>query len=95
MVRGIHRSDVVFEDLQKAVPEVGRIINSCASLSSFFHKSGTRTEELNTLAKQESLYIRRIPKYFEVRFAQYTQSLVESILAGKHTILPRVPPSAS
>ena len=51
-----------------------------SGIAKFFHSSAQRTTELEQIAKTEDLTVRSIPKYFEVRWSQFTAALLDSIL---------------
>jgi len=76
----VHRSGLAWEKLTKNVPEVSTFISSCSSVSSYFHHSGIRTKELQKVAEEENSKNVELPKYFDVRWTEFTYSLLFSIL---------------
>ena len=78
-----HRADLAFEDLEGRVLEIHRSISDCAALSTFFHRSGLRTKDLEQIATGHKFQIRRLPPYFEVRFTQFSEDLLEAFLYGR------------
>ena len=82
-----HRSNLAFESLQKDFVEVHRTITDVIALASYFHSSGCRTSEIMKLAADNDFNYRRLPKYFEVRFAEFTFTLFESILSSLRALV--------
>lgn len=76
----VHRSALAWEKLTQNVPEVSKIILCCSSISSYFHQSGVRTKELKKIADFENTKNVQLPKYFDVRWTEFTYSLLVSIL---------------
>ena len=58
------------------------MVKKLAAISTFFHVSAKRTNELKKVAKVEGLTVRRFPKYFEVRWAEFTAALLDAILCS-------------
>lgn len=51
----------------------------CLAFSSYFHQSGLRTKELKEIASKESMAFTQFPKYFEVRWPEFTYNSLFSI----------------
>ena len=77
---GVHRSDLAFTNVSKTIPEVHNVISDAVSLTTFFHTSGARTKELQETATLHKFSLRRLPKYFEVRWTEFSYKLITSIL---------------
>ncbi|KAL4126401.1 hypothetical protein QTP88_010623 [Uroleucon formosanum] len=76
----VHRSALAWGQLTKNVLEVSKIILSCSSISSYFHQLGVRIKELKKIAEDENTKNVQLPKYFDVRWTEFTYSLLVSIL---------------
>jgi len=76
----VHRSALAWESLTANVIKIKKLIDSCSSISTYFHRSGLRTKELQQTAVENNLTIIRLPKYFEVRWTEFTYSLIYSVL---------------
>lgn len=62
----VHRSALVWEKLTSQVSEISKLIEMCASITSYFHQSGLRTKELKQIANEENKKYIALPKYFEM-----------------------------
>lgn len=71
---------MAWDSLTTNVPEIKKIIDTCSSISTHFHRSGLRTKELQQVADENNLTLIRLPKYFEVRWTEFTYSLIHSVL---------------
>lgn len=76
----VHRFALAWEKLAQNVPEVSKIISSCSSISSYSHQSGVRTKELKKIADDENTKNIQLPKYFDVRWTEFTYILLVTIL---------------
>lgn len=76
----VHRSNLAWGDLTKNVGEVKRIINDAKAVATYFHTSGLRTEELKKSSEENGMDVIHFPTYFEVRWAQYVEELLQSVL---------------
>lgn len=76
----VHRSALAWETLTTNVIELKKCIQLCSSISTYFHQSGIRTRELKQLANEDNINILSLPKYFEVRWTEFTYDLLISIL---------------
>jgi len=77
---GAHRSDLAFGSVSKAIPEAQRVIRDAVALATFFHTSGVRTKELEDIGRSHGLKVLLIPKYFEVKWSEFSYRLLSSIL---------------
>lgn len=71
----VHRTALAWEKLTANVVELKKIIETCVSISSYFHQSGLRTKELKQIADKNNCKFISLPYYFEVRWTEFTHSL--------------------
>ncbi|KAL4084425.1 hypothetical protein QTP88_028247 [Uroleucon formosanum] len=76
----VHWSNLAWKDVNSTVVEVSHIVNKLSGISAFFHNSALRTRELQQLSKENNLQLIRIPKFFQVRWTEFSFSLVNAIL---------------
>ena len=69
-----------FKYVCRAVAEVDTITREISAISAYFHGSAACTTDLEEVSKELSFHVRCLPKYFEVRWAEFTASLFDSIL---------------
>ena len=86
-VCAVHSTANAYKDLCKSVPEIGHLVKKLAAISTYFHVSAKRTSELEKVAKVEGLTVRRFPKYFEVRWAEFTIALLDAILCSWQALI--------
>jgi len=79
-VCAVHSSSLAYHDLCKNVSEVDTLIRKVSGISSFFHMSAARMAELEKYAKEQHLNVRCFPKYYEVRWAEFTAGLIDAVL---------------
>lgn len=82
-----HRSDLALKDLSKDVPELSTFLSNMTKISSYFGKSGLRVAALHKIAEDNDLPFLRLPRYFEVRWSQFTHQLLSSILTSWHALV--------
>lgn len=82
-----HRADLVWSDLKKDTREVEQMLSTLSSISSYFHISWLRMNNLQAIAKQLKLNLRSFPKLFEVRWTEYTFRLVNNILISWNVLV--------
>lgn len=75
----VHRSALAWEKLTQQVSEVSKIIETCSSISTYFHQSGVRMKELKIIAEKENIKYEQLPKYFDVCWTEFTYSLLVGI----------------
>lgn len=75
-----HRAELAWKDAAKDVRQVGKVLSTLTSISTYFHFSAFRTAELKNIAKDNAIPVRKLPKLFEVRWSQFTFSLVRNVL---------------
>jgi len=76
----VHSTANAYKDLCKSVPDIDHLVKKLSGISKFFHSLAQRTTELEQIAKAESLTVRCIPKYFEIRWSEFTAALIDAIL---------------
>jgi hypothetical protein len=81
-VCAVHSSANAYKDLCKTVPEIDHLVKTLSGIATFFHTSAKRTTDLEKVGEKEGLTVRRIPKYFEVRWSEFTAALLDSILCS-------------
>lgn len=74
-----HRSDLVFEDLTNTFSKVDEILSTLSRISSYFHVSPIRLNELQKIASDINLKLLSMPKIFHIRWTQFTFQLVRAI----------------
>jgi hypothetical protein len=79
-VCAVHSSSLAFHDTCKSVTELKSLITELASLSTYFHTSARRTAELVQIVDAHGLTVRHLPSYYEVRWAEYSSSLLQAVL---------------
>lgn len=83
----VHRSALAWKSVTDTVLEVSHIIQTMSSISAYFHRSGVRTEELKKTSIEHQSKLLRFPKYFEVRWSEFTYDLINSILTSWITLV--------
>lgn len=79
-VCAVHSSSLAFKDVCKCVPQVKHLITQLSSIASHFHTSARRTAELRQIAASNGFTIKHLPTYFEVRWAEFSESLLGAVL---------------
>lgn len=82
-----HRSDLILKDLKEKVPTVKSTMDKLKQISAYFHVSAMRSSELEKVARENSTELIHFPKYFEVRWAEFTYQLLQSILVSWNTLV--------
>lgn len=82
-----HRMELVWGDLTNRVKEVKRIVEILSSISSYFHESGLRTDELKKIATEHSLKLLSIPKIFKIRWTEWTYTTVVNLLKSWNSLM--------
>ena len=86
-VCAVHSTASAYKDLCNSVPEIDHLVKKLAAISTYFHVSAKRTSEQEKVAKVEGLTARRFPKYFEVRWAEFTAVLLDAILCSWQALI--------
>lgn len=84
---GAHRSELAWKDTCKTITQVSKMFSVLYSMSSYFHQSAIRTSELKEIAKVNSLELLKLSKIFEIRWAEFTFSLVKATLVSWKSLI--------
>ena len=74
-----HRAQLAWKALTNSITEVDHMIQRLCSLSTFFRFSAVRTQNLHEIAKNKNTAVLAFPSVFEIRWAEFTSSLIETI----------------
>lgn len=77
-----HRSELVWKDTAKHFSDMDKIFSSLSKISSFFHCSSIRLSELKQVALEKDLKILNLPKLFEIRWSQFTFTLLKNSMVS-------------
>lgn len=86
----VHRSALAWNGLTKEkfkISEVESLISTCVSIVGYFHQSGLRTKELKDLATKYGKQFLQFPKYFEVRWTEFSYNLLQSVLKNYFSLV--------
>jgi oligoribonuclease (3'-5' exoribonuclease) len=83
----VHRSQLAWKAVTQCVTESRTLISEMASISTYFHASAVRTRELKEIAKKNDCSILKLPKHYDIRWTEYTASLVTSILISWNALV--------
>ena len=64
------------------MPEIEHLVKKLSGIAKFFHASAKRTSDLEKVVAKENLTVHRIPKYFEVRWSEFTAALLDAVLCS-------------
>lgn len=78
----VHSTANAYKDLCKSVPEIDHLVKKLSGIATFSHASAKHTTDLEKVGAKEGLTVRRIPKYFEVRWSEFTAALLDAILCS-------------
>lgn len=82
-----HRMDLVWGDVSKSHKIITKTLGVLSSIASYFNYSGLRNAELNEIAVENSLQLVSLPKIFEIRWTEFTHSLVNNILRSWNALV--------
>lgn len=77
-----HRAELAWKSASSAVPEVNKALTVLSRMSSYFHCSGIRSAELKNIAAEHNLRLHNLPKIFEIRWSEFTFTLIRSVLVS-------------
>lgn len=63
-----HRMELVWNDVCRAHSIIKTVLNTLSSISSYFHKSAIRKNELKKIAEEKNLSVLSFPKLFTIRW---------------------------
>lgn len=75
-----HRSDLIVKDLCKKITELSAMLSLMSSISSYFHRSPMRFNELKKLSEKNNLKLMSLPTVYEVRWCENKEKLIHSLL---------------
>ena len=78
---------LLFKDLCKEVHKAHSLIPKLTEISSYFHKSARVTIDLDLIGTSTKLRLQRFPKYNEIRWAEFTESLLNSIFISWRVLI--------
>lgn len=78
----VHRSQLAWHSVSDTVTEVKHCFQNLVSLVSYFHTSGVRSRELKKVADDNALKILRLPVVFEVRWTEFSYTLLNAVLTS-------------
>ena len=84
---GVHRSNLAWKSTSKSVTEIEQIFQSLVGLTSYFHNSGIRSRELRQIAQDKKCSLLSLPKLFEVRWTEFSFSLMNAVLVSWHALV--------
>jgi hypothetical protein len=76
----VHRSNLVWKDTSNSVPEIKHSFDKFIGLFTFFHTSALRSGGLDDVASTNNFQLLRLPKFFTVRWTEFSFSLVNAVL---------------
>lgn len=83
-----HRSELCWKCISKEIKELQEMFSRLGELSSHFHASALRYAQLKEIAsRSQDLQLLTLPKVFEVRWSQFTYSLVHAVLTSWNCII--------
>ena len=78
----VHRSQLAWHSVSESVVEVKHCFQNLISLVSYFHTSGIKTRELRELAEGKGFDLLRLPTVFEVRWTEFSLTLMNAVLTS-------------
>lgn len=82
-----HRVELVWKNSSKAIKEIHEVFVRLTDIASSFHVSALRYAELKQIAKEHNIQLLQLPKFFEVRWSEFTYSLVHAVLVSWHCLI--------
>ena len=77
-----HRAQLAWKALINSITEVDHMIQRLCSLSTFFRSFAVSTRNLYEIAKNENTAVLAFPSVFEIRWAEFTSSLIKTTLVS-------------
>lgn len=77
-----HRAELAWKSTARNVTEVTNALSMLSNMSTYFHYSPLRTSELKKIASDNELKLLAIPKIFEIRWSQFTLTIVRNVLVS-------------
>ncbi len=63
------------------------MISEMSSISTYFHSSAVRTRDLQEMAEKNDCSLLKLPKHYDIRWTEYTSSLITAVLTSWNTIV--------
>ena len=82
----VHRSALAWKSVCSSVVEVQSLLLDMTGLASYFRQSGIRTRKLRDVAVSNGFKVSAMPKFFEVRWTEFTHSLCYAIVSSWRAI---------
>ena len=83
----VHRSSLAWKDACSNVSELQTLLLDLTGLASYFRQSGIRTRELHEVANANGFPVFSMPKYFEVRWTEFTHALCHAVIGSWRAIV--------
>lgn len=77
-----HCAELAWKSTTRTVPEITNTLSILSNISTYFHYSALRSSELKKIASDNNLKLLNIPKIFEIRWSEFTFTLVRNILVS-------------
>lgn len=82
-----HRMELVWGDVCKSHTVIDKVLKQLSSISSYFHKSGLRSNAIKEITKEKKLNILTLPKLFEIRWTEFSSTLINNLLQSWEVLM--------
>lgn len=82
-----HRAELAWTSAAKSNTIVSAMLSTLSKMSPYFHFSGIRSTELKKIASDQNLRLLMKPKIFEVRWHQFTFTLLQNVLVSWNALV--------
>lgn len=82
-----HRMDLVWDDVTDSHVIISKTLNILSSIASYFNQSGLRMADLQKIADENGIELMSLPKIFEIRWTEFTHTLVHNVLRSWHALV--------
>ena len=76
----VHRSQLAFKSMRKAVAEIPLLLNECQSVNTFYNTSATRMKHLRKVADEMGRTAHQYTSVNDIRFTEYSETLIACVL---------------
>jgi hypothetical protein len=83
----VHKSALAWKNVCSNVTELQTLIIDLTGIAAYFRQSGIRTRELRAVAKDIGAKVYSMPKFFEVRWAEFTYFLCRAAIGSWQAIV--------
>lgn len=73
--------------MEREIHDVAATLTVLSQISSYFHTSGVRTNELKNIAENNNLKVLSMPKIFKIRWSEYIYRLVRAVLTSWNALV--------